>query len=208
MRKDLITFNKIQSSLFSYDKDIELILRALFVSSRPYSDKLKKLLIINNPDCLDDNNQDYKKIIDSFQIKDMRDAGYIRLNRKIARGTHEEVKTYLLISLDNYSSNRQSAHFRDYTINFDIICYNDTWEMNDYKIRPLEIAGYIDGILNSITRGTIPDQSFKSQMKLTGIGEYQFLGLNENVLNEDLSMYTLSYRGVHFSEDKKENNNV
>jgi len=35
------------------------------------------------------------------------------------------------------------------------------------------------------------------------MGEYYFLGLNLVVLNEDISMYTLSYRALHFTEDKK-----
>jgi hypothetical protein len=36
---------------------------------------------------------------------------------------------------------------------------------------------------------------------MSGFGEYQFLGCQLSVLNEDISMYTLSYRGIHFTED-------
>ena len=32
----------------------ETILRKLFIESRPYSDDLKRLLVINTKDCLDD----------------------------------------------------------------------------------------------------------------------------------------------------------
>jgi hypothetical protein len=60
--------------------------------------------------------------------------------------------------------------------------------MDDYQIRPLKIAGYIDGILN--------------KSKLTGIGELNFMGCNELVLDEVLSGYTLSYRAIHGSDDK------
>jgi len=60
--------------------------------------------------------------------------------------------------------------------------------MDDYQIRPLKIAGYIDGILN--------------KAKLTGIGELNFMGCNELVLDEVLSGYTLSYRAIHGSDDK------
>ena len=97
----------------------------------------------------------------------------------------------------------------DYNINFDIICYNDAWMLNDYKVRPLMICGYIDGILNSLTQENKRlEKSHKSHIKLSGIGQYQFLGCSFNVLNEDLSMYTLSYHGSHFIEDIKQLGNV
>ena len=59
--------------------------------------------------------------------------------------------------------------------------------MDNYQIRPLKIAGYIDGILNNA--------------KLTGIGTLNFIGCKEIVLDEVLSGYTLSYRAVHGSDD-------
>ena len=205
MRKDLITFKPIYSSFLSCDKDIETILKTLFVSSKPYSDLLKRLLIINNKDCLDIENKDYQKIIDSFSLGDMISHGYIKLDPKISRGTHEEIKTYIVVSLDGFSPNSVSVEYRNYMINFDIVCYNDAWTLNDYKIRPLMICGYIDGILNSLTNNTqIIDKTHQSQIKLTGIGEYEFVGCQSHILNEDLSMYSLSYIGMHFNEDIKQ----
>ena len=198
MRKDVITQSPIYSSFFSCDRDIEEILKLLFISSKPYSDILKRLLIINNKDCLDTKNKTYQDIIDKFSLADMIEQGYIRLNPKIARGTHEQIKSYIIISLDSFSSNIRNSFFRDYNITFDIVCYNDAWVLDDYKIRPLAICGYIDGILNSISQR---ENLYKRQIKLTGIGQYQFLACNEQVLNEDLSMYTLAYRGIHFTED-------
>lgn len=198
MRKDAIIQRPIYSSFFSCDRDIEEVLKLLFISSKPYSDILKRLLIINNKDCLDTKNKTYQDIIDKFSLADMIEQGYIRLNPKIARGTHEQIKSYIIISLDSFSSNIRNSFFRDYNITFDIVCYNDAWVLDDYKIRPLAICGYIDGILNSISQ---KDNLYKRQIKLTGIGQYQFLACNEQVLNEDLSMYTLAYRGIHFTED-------
>lgn len=203
MRRDLISFKPVHSSFFSCPSDIQAILKTLFVTSRPHSDLLKRLLIINNKDCLDTSNTEYQAVIDSFSLGDLIDKGYIRLNSKISRGTHEEIKTYILISLDNFSPNAKSAEFRDYIINFDIVCYNDAWVLNDYKIRPLMICGFIDGILNSLTSPQVNGKSFKSNMKLSGMGEYSFLGCNYSVLNEDLAMYTLSFYGTHFSQDVK-----
>ncbi len=209
MRKDLISFKPVYSSLLTCDKDIEKILKTLFISSKPYSDFLKRLLIINNKDCLDTSNENYKKIIDGYTLGDLINKNYIRLNPKIARGTHEEIKTYIIVTLDNFMPNRSSSHYLDYNINFDIICYNDAWVLNDYKVRPLLICGYIDGILNSLTQDNqMVEKTHQSHIKLSGIGEYNFLGCNFNVLNEDLSMYTLSYHGTHFIEDIKQLGNV
>lgn len=202
MRRDLITFKPVYSSFFSCGRDIQGVLKTLFVSSRPYSDLLKRLLIINSKDCLDTTNIDYQKVIDGFSLGDLIEKGYIRLNSKVSRGTHEEIKSYILVSLDNFSPDRTSSQYRDCMINFDILCYNDAWVLNDYEIRPLMICGYIDGILNSLSNNNInASKSYKSQIKLSGIGKYQFMGCNYHVLNEDLSMYTLSYYGKHFSQD-------
>ena len=64
------------------------------------------------------------------------------------------------------------------------------------------ICGYIDGILNSLSDETKDSsKTLPSRIKLTGIGYYRFLGCNLVVLNEDISMYTLSYLGQHFTED-------
>lgn len=202
MRKDLITTKPIYSSFFSCDKDIKAILKTLFITSKPYSDMLKRLLIINNKDCLDLRNQKYQQVIDSMDLAVLLQKGYIRLNPKISRGTHEEIKSYILISLDGFTQNPRNPEYRDYNINFDIVCYSDAWTLQDYKVRPLMICGYIDGILNSLTEKNRQIQkSLKPQIKLSGIGQYNFLGCNEVVLNEDLSMYTLSYFGSHFTED-------
>jgi len=89
MRKDLISFKPIYSSLLSCDQDMEKILKTLFISSKPYSDMLKRLLVINNKDCLDMSNKDYQQVIDTYSLGDLIDKNYIRLNPKVARGTHE-----------------------------------------------------------------------------------------------------------------------
>ncbi len=84
----------------------------------------------------------------------------------------------------------------------DIVCYNDAWVLDGLRVRPLMICGYIDGILNSLSdESTDSFKSLVSRIKLTGIGYYRFLGCNLVVLNEDISMYTLSYLGQHFTED-------
>ena len=181
MRRDAI--KTIKSSFLSCEKDTETILRKLFVETRPYSDTLKKLLVINTKDCLDTSNLNYKRVIDGLNISDLREQGYLRLEPKIRFGEHEEVKSYILISYDNFIPNETNPEFRDCIVTFDIICHTDYWDIGNYQLRPFKIAGYIDGILNGA--------------KLSGIGEFQFMGCNQLILNEDLSGYTLMYRAIH-----------
>ena len=50
-----------QSSFLSCPKDIEEILRKLFLSSKPFSDDLKRLLVINTKDCLDNKTEPKNK---------------------------------------------------------------------------------------------------------------------------------------------------
>lgn len=202
-RKDLINTKPIRSSFLGCDKDTEAILKTLFIKSKPYSDILKRLLIVNKPDCLDMDNKDYQQLIDSKSLKTMIDEGYIRLNPKIKRPEHEDIKSYILINFDHFTPSKNSE-YRDYNINFDIVCFLDEWCLDGFQIRPIQICGYIDGILNSLSDDNKAIMATTGDhIKLSGIGEYRFLGCNESILNEDISMYTLSYRGVHFSEDSK-----
>ena len=206
MRSDVRMMKPIYSSFLSCEKDAEQIVKILFVKSNPYSDRLKRLLIVNNPDCLDESNVQYQKLIDSKPLSALRKEGYIRLNPKIARGQFQQIKSYILITFDNFSSNRVDPKFMDCTVNFDIICYDDEWDLEGFKTRPIMIAGYIDGILNSLSneyKNTIQNKS-SNNIKLSGMGQYVFLGCNLVVLNEYISMYTLSYRAVHFTENYKD----
>ena len=54
-------------------------------------------------------------------------------------------------------------------------------------MRPIKIAGYIDGILNN--------------NKLSGIGTLNFAGMNEIILDENLAGYCLMYTATHGSDD-------
>lgn len=175
------------SSFLSCEKDTELIIKKLFVDSRPYSDELKRLLLINTKDCLDDRtNPIYIEKIQNTSIGDLIEQGYIRLKPQIAMGENQEVMSYLRISYDNFTPTT-NLHYRDCIVMIDILCHIDAWDIGNFRQRPLKIAGYIDGILND--------------NKLTGIGTLEFVGCNEIVLSEDLAGYCLAYRAVHGDDD-------
>ena len=187
MKRDLYKYD-LHSSFLSNEKDTEMILRKLFIESRPYSDDLKRLLVINTKDCLSNKtSQVYQQKIDEMTLPKICSEGYIKLTPKIIMPEHEEITAYILLSFDNFSPNETNPEFRDCTISFDIICHTDYWELGDYRLRPLKIAGYIDAILNNC--------------KLSGIGILNFMGCNELILDENLSGYTLMYRAVHGTDD-------
>lgn len=178
-----------KSSFLSAEKDQEAIWKKLFVESKPYSDKLKRLLIVNQPDCLDESKVQYRKVIDNLSLKGMKDQGYLRVVPKLAFGEHEEIKSYIILEFDDYTPS-DNPQYRNCVISFTIISHLDYWEIDDYKLRPHQIAGYIDGIMDGA--------------KLSGIGTLQFLGASQIVLNEYLGGILLRYVATH---EKKEDQN-
>lgn len=179
--------SNIQSSFLSCEKDSELIIKKLFVDSRPYSDELKRLLLINTSDCLDDRtNQVYIDKIKNTSISDLIEEGYIRFQPNLKFGENEEVKSYILISYDNFTPTSNN-NYRDCLVEIDVLCHIDAWNIGNYRQRPLKIIGYIDGILN--------------ETKLTGIGTLNFISCNELVLSENLAGYCIMFRAVHGEDD-------
>lgn len=189
MRRDLaLRPVDFTSSFLSCQKDLEEILKRLFVTSQPYSDELKRLLVINTKDCLDNKTSTvYQNAIKDMSLAKLRQQGYIKFEPKIKMPEHEQVKSYLLISFDNFRPNVTNPEFRDCSVHIDILCHTDYWDLGNFRIRPLKIAGYIDGILN--------------KARLSGIGTFQFAGCNELVLDETLSGYTLTYSAIHGTDD-------
>ena len=179
-----------KSTFLSINKDQETIWRKLLVDSKPYSDQLKRLLIINAPDCLDRNQVQYQAIIDKYTIKDMREQQFIKSIPKLSFGEHEEVKSYIMLAFDKFSPSL-NPRYRNAVITFTIISHLDYWDMEDYQLRPWMIAGYIDGILN--------------ESHLSGIGTLQFIGASQVVLNEYLGGLELTYQAVHSEADDSEN---
>ena len=79
MKRDLVRIPEIKSSFLSCEKDVETILRRLFVESQPYSDELKRLLILSTKDCLDNKTSEVydKKLKEiGFKYVTLDMAGY------------------------------------------------------------------------------------------------------------------------------------
>lgn len=180
--KAVMSAKDFKSSFLSCEKDTELIWKKLLVDSKPYSDKLKRLLIVNTKDCLDDTQAQYQTQIDKYSVKRMIDEGYITSVPKLYFRDHENVKAYIVLEFDDFYPT-DNPQYRDCTINFTIITNLDYFVLDDYKLRAHQIAGYIDGILD----GT----------KLTGIGTLEFVGAKTVNMNEFLAGIVLQYKAVH-----------
>ena len=71
------------SSFMGVEKDTRIILENLFTKNKVYADRLKRLLLINTPDCLIDyKNPEYNQLINSMDIKSLIEQDYIRLKPK------------------------------------------------------------------------------------------------------------------------------
>lgn len=175
-----------KSTFLSCEKDQEAIWKKLFIDNKKYAETLKRLLVINNKDCLDTSKKQYDHILEKVDMQFLRENNYIRVIPKVELGEHEEVKSYIILEFDDFVPTN-NPEFRDCIISFTIISQLDYWDLEDYKLRPHQIAGYIDGILDG--------------SRLSGIGTLQFIGASQIVLNEYLGGIILRYVATHGGDD-------
>lgn len=164
-----------KSSFLSTDKDLSLIFQKIMGNQR-----LLKMLYYTQKDCL--------------KASDLTDAeiyGMLEKQLKIVPNLTitEECPNFVIVTFDNFIPNASNPEFRDCTINFDILCHPDHWNLGNFQLRPHKIAGEIDAMFNN--------------QYLTGIGTVQFAGGNNLVLNDQLMGMSLMYRTVHGDEDKR-----
>ena len=148
MRVENYQFPK--SSFLSVDKDMSLI-TDLFMMN----DRVKKLLHYTTRDCLDRPKLTEEETIELF-------GKNIKIVPKLY--VDNSVLNYIIVSFDNFTTNRTNPEFRDNIIEFDIICHFDQWNLKDFQLRPYKIAAEIDSMLDG--------------KRLTGIGKLEFLGAN------------------------------
>lgn len=186
--KPFVSFRELNSSFLSCEKDTETILKKLFVESQPHSDYLKRLLTIDAKDCLTNTTkQEYKDRIKQMSLARLVHDGFIRLQPRILMKENESVKSYLLLSFDNFVTNHSNPYYRDCIIEIDVISHISQWDIGNYCQRPIKIVGYIDTILNN--------------SKLSGIGNLAFISCNEIVLSEEIAGYCLMYQAIHGDDD-------
>lgn len=163
-----------KSSFLSTEKDMNLIVNAILKNER-----LKRLLHYTTRDALSRKNLTEDESLELF-------GKNIKLVPKLV--VDNSVLNYLIISFDNFTPS-ENPEFRDNIIEFDIICHFDQWQLQDFALRPYKIAGEIDSMFNG--------------KHLTGIGELNFLGMNQIILTDEFAGLCLMYSAVHGEEDKK-----
>ena len=163
-----------KSSFLSMEKDTGIIINEILKNNR-----LKKLLYYTTSDAMERPN-----------LTEDESLSLLGTNIKIVPKLYVDgsVLNYILINFDNFIPS-ENPEFRDNTIQFDIICHFDQWNLKDYALRPYKIAGEIDSMFNL--------------KKLTGIGYLEFMGATQIVLTDEFAGLCLMYRTVHGGEDEK-----
>lgn len=163
-----------KSSFLSMEKDTGIIINEMLKNNR-----LKKLLYYTTSDAMEKPN-----------LTEDESLSLLGTNIKIVPKLYVDgsVLNYVLINFDNFIPS-ENPEFRDNTIQFDIICHFDQWNLKDYALRPYKIAGEIDSMFNL--------------KKLTGIGYLEFVGATQIVLSDEFAGLCLIYRTVHGGEDEK-----
>lgn len=176
----IMTYQYPKSSFISIEKDMGTIINQMLDNNR-----LKKLLYYTTKDCLKRDN------LTEDESLSLIEDGFIRMVPKLY--VDKDVLNYIIISFDNFTPNMTNPEFRDNIISFDIICHFDQWQMENFQLRPYKIAAEIDTLFNN--------------RHLSGIGELQFLGANQLLINDEFAGLTLMYSAIHGEDDKKNSPN-
>lgn len=171
----IVNYEFPHSSFLSVEKDMEIITNKMLKNER-----LKRLLYYTTKNALDRPNIGEEASYELFE-KNIKIVPKLYIDGSVLN--------YIVISFDNFMPNASNPEFRDNTINFDIICHFEQWQLQGFSLRPFKIAAEIDSMFNN--------------KHLTGIGDLEFLGANQLIINEEFAGFTLTYAAKHGDEDKK-----
>ena len=87
--------------------------------------------------------------------------------------------SYVAVHFDNFLPNDENPEFRDKFLVFDIISNVETWDMDDFKLRPYQIAGRLDVLFNN--------------KSLCGTYSIKFLSANNVVIDDEVAGLMLIY---------------
>ena len=162
-----------KSSFLSLEKDMEII-----TSSMLKIERLKRLL--------------YYTSNDKPKLTQEQSVGLLGKNIKLIPKLYVDnsVQNYIVISFDNFIQNPTNPEFRNNTIEFDIVCHFDQWQLKDFQLRPYRIAAELDSIFD--------------KSHLSGIGRLEFLGASKLLISDEYAGLCLMYNAIHGEEDKKD----
>ena len=171
----IVNYEFPHSSFLSVEKDMEIITNQILKNER-----LKRLLYYTTKDALDKPNIGEDASLELFS-KNIKNVPKLYIDGSVLN--------YIIISFDNFTPNAMNPEFRDNIISFDVICHYDQWNLKGFALRPYKIAAELDSMFNG--------------KHLTGIGELEFLGANQLILNDEFAGFSLMYQAIHGEEDKK-----
>lgn len=163
-----------KSSFLSMEKDTNLIINKMLENER-----LKRLLYYTDKYALERANLNQDQTLELI-------GKNIKIVPKLV--VDSSVLNYVIINFDKFIPS-ENPQFRDNTIEFDIVCHFDQWQMKDFALRPYKIAAEIDSMFN--------------ETHLTGIGKLNFIGATQIVLTDEFAGLCLLYEATHGGEDKK-----
>ena len=175
MRTGNVVKNK--SSFLGLQKDTSLIISKILDNPR-----LLKLIYYNTRDWKTKPDLTSDQIKSLFAKKQISNIPQLKIDDQNNR------YNYLRISFTDFIPNEENSFYRNSVIEIKIICPFDTWDLNDFQLRPYLIAGEIDSML----QGT----------HFSGIGLLQLLSGSQDVYDDEFGGLTLRYLAVGGNEDK------
>lgn len=170
----IATIDFPHSSFLSVEKDLDIIISKICKNQR-----LLKLLYYNVPNAL------AQPALSDDQLEEV-----IKNNIKLVPKTYveDEYRNYLIIKFDNFLTGL-NPEFRNNTIEFDILCNYENWQLDGYALRPIKIMAEIDSMFNGA--------------RLTGAGLTEFGGATDIVATDQMAGYCIFFNVIHGGEDEK-----
>jgi hypothetical protein len=91
----------------------------------------------------------------------------------------EEIKTYLIITFDNFVPTKTTQRAMDYVMTFDIVCHRELWTMNGSCPRPYLI---MDELMKEF-----------NMTKVDTWGAMRFQGATSLIMNENFMGFTMMF---------------
>lgn len=170
----IATIDFPHSSFLSVEKDLDIIISKICKNQR-----LLKLLYYNVPNAL------AQPALSDDQLEEV-----IKNNIKLVPKTYveDEYHNYLIIKFDNFLTGL-NPEFRNNTIEFDILCNYENWQLDGYALRPIKIMAEIDSMFNGA--------------RLTGAGLTEFGGATDIIATDQMAGYCIFFNVIHGGEDEK-----
>lgn len=170
----IATIDFPHSSFLSVEKDLDIIISKICQNQR-----LLKLLYYNVPNAL------AQPALSDDQLGEV-----IKNNIKLVPKTYveDEYRNYLIIKFDNFLTGL-NPEFRNNTIEFDILCNYENWQLDGYALRPIKIMAEIDSMFNGA--------------RLTGAGLTEFGGATDIIATDQVAGYCIFFNVIHGGEDEK-----